>query len=146
MNSYSLRITGYKEALKVHNIQFRLQLVVSSRLMEPDGARSEEVLLSLSHNIDGMFATNLVSAIGAMKLLKMKGIRIPQEVAMIGFSNESIFSVKEPSLITIDQSDFKMGKHAMEMLVHKIKNGKFSQVVKTRLLETKLIKLDPSKK
>lgn len=143
---YQNRLKGYKSALEKYRIKYRPELVMYSRLMEKDGKESAKYLLSLAVKVDGIFAANDVSAIGAMKYLKKNGVHIPEDVAIVGFSNEPISSVIEPSLTTIDQPGFQMGKQAMEMLLEQITNGKKSRNGKATILKSSLIERESSKK
>lgn len=143
---YQNRLRGYRAALEKYKIKFRPELVLRSRLMENDGAESAKKLLDSNFKIDGIFAANDVSAIGAMKYLKNNGMRIPQDVAIVGFSNEPISAVIEPSLTTIDQSGFQIGKKATEILLGHIKDRNTSTKGKTTMLASTLIERDSSKK
>lgn len=143
---YQNRLKGYKSALEKHQIRYRPELVLHSRLMERDGMESAKKLCSLPVKIDGIFAANDVSAIGAMKHLKNIGVRIPEDVAIVGFSNEPISAVIEPSLTTIDQPGLQIGKRATEILLDQIKNGNSSLASKTTILKSTLIERDSSKK
>ncbi len=78
--------------------------------------------------------------------LKNIGVRIPEDVAIVGFSNEPISAVIEPSLTTIDQPGLQIGKRATEILLDQIKNGNSSLASKTTILKSTLIERDSSKK
>ncbi|TLP71970.1 LacI family DNA-binding transcriptional regulator [Maribacter sp. ACAM166] len=143
---YENRLNGYKSALEKHHIKYRPELVLYSRLMEKDGKESIEKLRSLPIKIDGVFAANDVSAIGAMKHLKKNGVQIPKDVAIVGFSNEPISSIIEPSLTTIDQPGYQMGKQATEILLEQIMNGKSLSNGKKIILKSSLIERESSRK
>ncbi|WP_406684561.1 LacI family transcriptional regulator [Seonamhaeicola sp. MEBiC1930] len=134
---YKNRLRGYLDALKKHNIKFKPELVIYSRLMEQDGADSAKKILSLDVEVDAIFAANDISAIGAIKYLKKKSINIPKDVKIVGFSNEPISQVIEPSLTTINQPGFEMGKKATEMLIEKTMN-------KTSVLDNETVVLRPT--
>lgn len=142
---YQNRLRGYRAALEKYKIKFRPELVVTSRLMENDGKESAQNLLSLPVKIDGLFAANDVSAIGAMKHLKKKGIKIPEDIKVVGFSNEPISAVIEPSLTTIDQPGFQIGKKATELLLKQIKDRSNLKKRETTTLRSHLIERDSSK-
>lgn len=142
---YQNRLRGYRAALEKHNISYRSELVFVSRLMEEDGIENAKSIMSLNINIDGIFAANDLSAIGAMKYLKSEGIKIPEDIAIVGFSNEPISEVIEPSLTTIDQSGHKIGSLATELLLKQIKKESGSIQPETLVLKTLLIARDSSK-
>lgn len=143
---YQNRLSGYKSALEKYKIKFRPELVIYSKLMEHNGVESTKKILSLPIKVDGIFAANDVSAIGAIKYLKKNKLRIPEDIAIVGFSNEPISAVIEPSLTTIDQSGFQIGKKATELLLNQINNGKNAPNDKNTILKSTLIERDSSKK
>ena len=96
---YKNRFRGYKAALKKNNLPFKPECVISSRLMEKDGVENVEKLLSENVDFDGVFSANDVAAIGAMKSLTSKGVKIPEDVAIVGFSNEPISTVITPTFL-----------------------------------------------
>lgn len=142
---YKNRFNGYKAALEKYNILFDEKLVINSKLLETDGAESIKKVLSFSV-IDGLFSANDNAAIGAMKYLKVEGIKIPEDIAIVGFSNEPISAVIEPSLTTIDQPGFEMGKIATSLLLSQIKEKLEAHPPKTIVLESLLIERNSSKK
>lgn len=136
---YKNRFKGYKDALLKYDITFREELVISSSLMEDDGEKNVKKILALPYKVDGLFCANDVVAIGAIKYLKKIQIKIPEEIAIVGFSNETTSSVIEPSLTTINQSGFKIGNVATNLLLDKISNDLEKQVHKTIIVKTSLI-------
>lgn len=137
---YKNRLKGYKQALKDHGIAYDRKLIFTSRLMETDGYESAKKLVESSADIDGIFSANDVSAIGAIKYLKKQGKQIPEDIAIVGFSNEPISEVIEPPLTTVDQSGFEIGRIACDLLINNIQNGGDTKTHnKTIVLETTLI-------
>jgi len=143
---YRNRFNGYKAALIKNNITFKKEYVVSSRLMEQDGYISMKNILENKLQIDGVFSANDVAAIGAMKYLKEQQIRIPEDIAIVGFSNEPISRVIDPSLTTIDQSGLKIGKEATGLLLEYIVKKQIPEKGKTIIVDTSLIERQSSKK
>lgn len=143
---YKNRFKGYKSALEKHNIKLDTNLVISSKLMEADGIESAKKLLSQQITIDGIFSSNDTAAISAMQYLKGEGIKIPEDIAIVGFSNEPISAVIEPSLTTIDQPGFEMGKLAANLLLAQINDKPGTIVAETIILKPVLIKRNSSKK
>jgi len=143
---YKNRFKGYKYALEKHNIKFDDNLVISSKLMEIDGVESAKKLLSQTKDVDGIFSSNDTAAISALQYLKGVGIIIPNDIAIVGFSNEPISSIIEPSLTTIDQPGFEMGKIAANLLLAQINNKPNTTLVETIILKPVLIVRNSSKK
>ena len=117
---YTNRYMGYKSALEKHGLNVATDLVISSELMEKDGAESIVQLVEKNKQLDGVFSANDIAAISAMKQLKKMGIQVPKDIALVGFSNEPISALIEPSLSTIDQPGFEMGKMAANLLLKQI--------------------------
>lgn len=143
---YKNRFKGYKSALEKYNIELDNNLVISSKLMEIDGIESAKKLLSLPKPIDGIFSSNDTAAISALQYLKGESIKIPEDIAIVGFSNEPISSVIEPSLTTIDQPGFEMGKIAANLLLAQINAKPGTIVAETIILKPVLIKRNSSKR
>jgi len=95
-------------------------------------------LMSRYNHIDGIFAVNDLTAVGAMKAVKSINRRVPEDVAISGFTNSFISYIADPELTTIDQKGFEMGQHAARMLLKRIKSDEnFGPV--TTILNTELV-------
>lgn len=146
------RLEGYKQALVEHNIKFEDDLITVC----PDGTIDEGKiaafkLLDLKKKPDAIFASNDPSAMGAMLALKERGLKIPKDVAVVGFSNWFFSALMEPSLTTVDQPGFEMGQEAAKLLIRQIeKKGKDKEDTEiqseTKILKTRLIVRDSSRK
>ena len=95
-------------------------------------------LFGRHNNIDGIFAVNDLTAVGAMKAIKAINKRVPEDIAITGFTNSFISYIADPELTTIDQKGFEMGQHAARMLLKRIKSDEnFGPV--TTILNTELV-------
>lgn len=118
---YKERKKGYLDALKKHHLAIDDNLIFESNLSEEDGVASAKKMLKIK-NIDGLYSSNDTAAISAIQFLKSKNIKIPQDIAVVGFNNDPISAVIEPSLTTINQPGFEIGKQASNELLSQIKN------------------------
>lgn len=143
---YKNRFAGYKAALAKHHLVFNEELVFISPLMEQDGVDNVTKMLALPYQVDGIFSANDVAAIGAMQYLKKNSVRVPEDIAVVGFSNESISAVIEPSLTTINQSGFEIGETATKLLISQIASGGQSAVNERVVIQASLIERDSSQK
>ena len=143
---YKNRFRGYKEALKKNGIPFRDEYLISSRLMEQDGIDNIKKLLDKGVVFDAIFSANDVAAIGAIKCLIENEIKIPDDVAIVGFSNEPISTVINPTLTTINQPGFEMGKAATDLLIRNIKNETGLLQEETLIMDSNLIERQSSQK
>ncbi|PCH73444.1 MAG: LacI family transcriptional regulator [Flavobacteriaceae bacterium] len=141
---YRNRKKGYTNALNAYGIPFSKSLVIESQLMQQDGIDAARQLLKLP-KVDAVFSANDTAAISAMQYLKTKNINIPKDIAFVGFSNEPISAIIEPSLSTINQPDFEMGKVASSLLFEQIKNKKYAAENQTKILKPYLIIRNSSK-
>ncbi|MCG9791745.1 LacI family DNA-binding transcriptional regulator [Flavobacterium algicola] len=142
---YQQRTKGFKAALEKHQLPFREEYVFESSLMKEDGIEMAKKILALP-KVDGVVSSNDTSAISAMQHLKENGIRIPQDIAFVGFSNEPVSAVFEPSLTTVKQPDFEMGKIAASLLFEQIKSEGNLRINQTKILEPELIIRNSSRK
>ncbi|MFD1062333.1 LacI family DNA-binding transcriptional regulator [Winogradskyella litorisediminis] len=145
------RFLGYKQALIDHNITYDPSLVYicdcSVKSFE-EGKQSANQLLKDHTNVDGIFINTDLVAIGAMTEFQKNGVRIPEDIAIVGFSNWFMSSVISPTLSTIDQPGYQMGKEAFKLLYKEMKSKKQNLPIeyKTVELETGLIKRESTKK
>nr|WP_255651031.1 substrate-binding domain-containing protein [Cesiribacter sp. SM1] len=100
-------------------------------------------MLELSSPPDAIFAINDAAAIQAMLVIKSKGLRMPEDIALIGFNNEPVTSLVEPSISTIAQPAFQIGKLAASHVLEQISSpGDF--IPQKIILRTELIIRDSS--
>lgn len=134
-----LRLKGYTEALKNAHIPLNDDLILFGGMDESDGYRTMDALIKKKITIDAIFAVNDPVAIGAYQRIKEAGLKIPDQIGIVGFSNNKITNLVEPGLTTVDQPSYEMGKIAAEVLIKLIGNGNKSLKSKKIILETKLI-------
>ncbi|MFN4946405.1 MAG: LacI family DNA-binding transcriptional regulator [Chryseotalea sp.] len=137
------RLEGYRQALREKGLpQDDALLIQCPQGTTEEGRAAGELLMSLKERPDGIFATNDQSAMGAMQAIKQKGYKIPQDVAIVGFSNWALSALMEPPLSSVDQPGFEMGQEAARILIRhiemKVKKKEEPQpefkVFKTRLV------------
>ncbi len=139
---YRNRKEGYQKALEKYGLPHSDDYFFSTKLSEQDGVVMAKKILELG-NIDGIYSANDTAAISAIQYLKNQGINIPKDIAVVGFNNDPISAVIEPSLTTINQPDFEMGKKATTLLIDQIKNN--TNLVESIVLTSELIVRESSK-
>lgn len=132
------RRLGYEEAMKSSGLVSYLH-IEEGGMHESDGYKTMHKLLSKGKTPEAIFAVNDPVAIGAFKRLREEGIKIPGEVAIVGFSNNPITELIDPPLTTIEQPAFEMGKAAAELLIDQIEERPLKSEDKIIKLDTKLI-------
>ena len=133
------RKTGYLDCLKNHNLAVKEEWIFESDFSIESGIKAAEELLKLPTLPDSVFCICDSVAIGAMKTLKKRGIKIPSDISVMGFTNDSFASVVDPSLTTISQPISEIGKKAAELLLLQL-NRKFTKWDNRHIvLETSLV-------
>lgn len=116
------RAQGYKEALAKFKIPFDTSLVIKTGVSFEDGRLAIEQLLRTQTPFDALFAFTDTLAIGAMNCLRERNIKIPQQVAVAGFSGTILSTIVNPQLTTVEQPLHEMGRMAAELMMEKIHN------------------------
>ena len=137
LQTYLHRKNGYIEALSKNGISYDESLVVNNSLTSEDGVNAVQYLMNLSNPPDAIFCGNDTTALSSMIYLRDKGIRIPEDFGIVGFSNEPFSKVVSPSISTIAQPGFLMGQKAAELILNQIEHKDKS--FKTLVLPTELI-------
>ena len=121
INIYRERYRGYRAALEENGLPFDEQLVVESNLQLEDGRQSMKKLLTLRELPDAVFSSSDLGAMGALQVLKEHDIDVPNQVALVGFSNEPFTMFCDPPITSIDQHCKRMGNIASEMFLEEVK-------------------------
>lgn len=121
------RRKGYSDALKDNGLEANDELIIDCDSYE-SALNCTINLFDRISEIDGIFAVNDLTAIGAIKQLNKLGKRVPEEVKVIGFSNETSSAIYHPSLSTVDQQGVKMGEEAASLLLQNMDGIKRAQV------------------
>ncbi len=130
------RLRGYEKALIDNGLKIDKEKIFLQNYTIESGYQGTMALL-MQTEIDGVYCGNDLIAIGAIKALKEKNIKIPEEVKIIGFDDISISQYIDPPLTTIKQPIYQMGEEAVEMLISMIeeKSIKMTKVLETILVE-----------
>lgn len=120
-NVYAQRHKGYIDALFDHNIKYNKDLILIKDLSESGGEEAAKLILKMKPLPDGLFVTNDFTAAVCMKILKEGGIKIPEDIAVVGFNNDAISKLIEPQLTTINYPGIDMGEIAARNLINHLK-------------------------
>lgn len=116
-----LRTEGYMKALADHGLEQNDDLILQCDTRN-ELYELKNRFLEIAQHIDGIFAVNDFTAIAAIQLLQESNYKIPDDIAVTGFGNDPIASIVNPSLTTVDQSGFEMGRQAVEILIKRLEN------------------------
>ncbi len=112
---FKQRLNGYMDALKKNGFSIREELIRYGKVTIESGMECMNDLLRIKDLPDGIFAVEDFTALGAVQALKAANKKIPDEIAIIGFANESFGEYITPSLSTVDQQTIKMGEAAARL-------------------------------
>jgi LacI family transcriptional regulator len=116
VNIFNLRLKGYIEALNVHGIVLDDDLISFGKVSVESGKECMKKLLEGAVMPDGVFAVEDFTALGAIQAIKAAGLRIPGDIAIIGFANEAFGEYLTPSLSTVNQQTVTMGEEAAKLM------------------------------
>src|SRR5687767_11646094 len=112
------RLEGYKAALESSSVPFKPELVYCDESIQEGGYRGAMHLLSLEDRPTALFCFNDRMAMGAYDAIRKLALRIPDDVAVMGFDNQEIIAVHlYPSLSTMELPHYEMGSWAAQHLL-----------------------------
>ena len=134
------RKEGYLQALKDKNIPINDELIIDVGF-ESDRMPIDIVkkILAIKPDVDGIFAVSDPIAIQTILYLKQLGKKVPEDIKVIGFGNDSVGKVVEPNLSTVTQNPYDMGVEAMKLLMDIINSGARPKSVKQIYVDAELI-------
>ena len=131
------RKEGYIRALKENN-----RPVYEKNIIKCDTAEEARIvvpeLLTREKRPDGIFAVNDLTAAETMKIIKQHGLNVPLDIALVGFTSGMISDLTDPSLSSVEQHGYEIGKEAVRLLIDRLekKNDFPSQ---TKIIKTELV-------
>ncbi len=133
-----LRTDGYIKALKTNDIAIDSDLIL--KIEDIDHCTDQIEQLIRNNKIDAIFAVNELFAVTAIKEAKMQGIIVPEELAVIGFTDGIISKYSSPSITTVGQNGIKMGNKAAQMLIDRLETEEEEEEhYRTEVIETNLV-------
>jgi LacI family transcriptional regulator len=138
-NVYSERYKGFKDALFDHGISFDESMLLVNDLSENAGIESANQILRMKPLPDGAFITNDFVAAVCMRTLKENNIKIPGDIAIVGFNNDIIGKLIEPALTTIDYPGKDMGEIVARNLINHLQGTGDIQNIRTVIVSSDLV-------
>lgn len=132
------REAGYRQALTMHGLPIDEELIVHCNNLNRSPREEVSKLLQRTNKLDALFCLNDPIAIEVMQVVKEWNLKIPEEISLIGFSNEPTAHYIDPSLTTVSQPAYEMGKTAVSLLIDQLENPKRFQPG-TIVLDTRFI-------
>lgn len=126
--------------MKKNNLQLREDHIIESHLHQEDGRRVMSQLLDQKGPLpDAVYVAGDYAALGALEILKERRIKIPEDMALVGFSNEPFTASTFPSISTIDQKSEEMGKIAANLFLEAVDQSIKNRIPKKVTLDATLI-------
>jgi LacI family transcriptional regulator len=122
LGAASDRLDGYESALRVHHIPKDPHLIYEGTFFQPDGYAGAGALMEIDDPPTAIFASNDVMAMGAMDAVRSRGLRVPEDVSILGFDDIPQAASVRPALTTVHQPLEQMGRVAIQMLLDLLKN------------------------
>lgn len=135
---YNDRFEGYKKALQENRIPFDERYVLQTKSDVEAGKKAINKLLKLKERPDAVFSSSDFVALGAIQQLKAKGIKVPEEFCVVGFSNEPFTKFMELSITSVDQSPMEMGKMAAKVFLEQVSGTQNVKIEKKVVLAPEL--------
>lgn len=132
------RRMGYEDALRKHGLPVDKSLI---KICDnyTDALHLTPALLELPEPPDAFFAVNDETAIGVLNVVKARGLKIPEEVSVCGFTNNSLGEVSDPLLTSVDQHGYELGATAMKLLKNRLDGLAADDRIVSRVIKTNLV-------
>jgi LacI family transcriptional regulator len=138
-NVYADRLKGFQQALSQHNLSFASDQLVVSDLSEKAGTEVAERILEMENRPDGLFITNDLCAAVCMQRLREGGMKVPEDIAIVGFNDDSISRIVEPKLTTVKYNGREMGEVAARSLMDQLQNHSVGATCYNIVLRSELL-------
>jgi LacI family transcriptional regulator len=116
------RENGYIAAHRKHKLEVVKGSIIETGLLISDGEREMEKLIKNNQIPDAIFAVNDMTAIGALKVLKKNGFKIPGDVALVGFTESKLAELIDPPLTSVAQPTHEIGRTVARLLLDQIES------------------------
>lgn len=143
---FNNRIRGYIDALKKHNLPLDNELLIESSLTTEDGREKMSQLLALKTRPDAVYVAGDYAALGAFQVLNEQHIKMPEDIALVGFGNEPFTAMVSPAITSIEQHSNEIGQQAAKTFLQHVKQKSVTQTLNKIILNAELVIRDSSKK
>jgi LacI family transcriptional regulator len=136
---YKNRYQGYVQALQDNGLELDESLVIESRSNLEDGKIAVRKLLDLKKRPDAIFSSSDFTALGAIQEIKARGIKIPDDICVSGFSNEPFTKFMELPITSVEQFPLEMGREAAQVFLDQVNSVEPNKVSKNVILTPELM-------
>ncbi len=133
-----LRTEGYLQALSNNDIEINENLILKIEDVESSSDQIENLIKN--NNLEAIFAVNELFAVTAIKAVIKQGLKVPEDISVIGFTDGIISKYSSPSITTVSQNGIKMGGKAAKMLIDRLESeDEDEEHYKTEVIETHIV-------
>jgi LacI family transcriptional regulator len=140
------RFRGFKDALLANKMAYDETMVYYGKNSIESGGEGMRYLLNNNSKIDAVFCVEDFTALGAMQELKEQRIKIPKEMGVVGFANESFGKYISPSLTTIDQQTVHMGEEAAKLFIKLMDRDNIYDKIESVVLQPIIVERESTKR
>lgn len=141
------RLNGYLAALDKYEIPDDESIIKICELNHTSAVLYTEELLAMENRPDAIFAFNDFVAYDAIRVIRKKGLRIPEDISVIGFSDQPMNELIDPPLSSVSQPAFDIGRVAVELMFEQLNSEEDEEVPFQKvILETRLVLRDSTRK
>lgn len=138
-NVYSERLKGYQLALAEKGVKYNEKMVYVIDLTEEASIRAAKEIIKMRPRPDGIFITNDFCAAVCIQTLQEAGIRVPEDIAVVGFNNDVICKIIEPKLTTINYPGLEIGEIVARNLINHLQGKSNIRLTNTIIIKSELI-------
>ena len=138
-NVYAGRLKGYQQALADFGLPYEPSLLIVNDLSEAAAIRSTKQVLAMDQRPDGVFITNDFFAAVFLQTLKENGVRVPEDMGIVGFNNDAIARIIQPKLTTINYPGEEIGEQAARSLLDQLAGLSSARSTDTIIVRSELI-------
>jgi len=132
------KLEGYRQALKEHGVPIHDELILFGDYTEASGRELGRRVLNMPHRPDAVLVANNVMTLGFFTVVREYGLRVPHEIAFIGFDDRQWASLVTPPVTMIDQPTYDLGRVATEMLLERME-GEQGREPRHQVLPARLV-------
>jgi DNA-binding LacI/PurR family transcriptional regulator len=131
------RQDGYKKALAEAGIEARSEYIIHQKFLREGGQQAVRELMQLEHPPTALVVADDFMALGVLNTLDELGIRVPDDISIVGFNNVLLAEMSRPPLTSVDINIFELGYQASKNLIQKIENS--SEPTKRLIISHRLV-------
>ncbi|OYU82187.1 MAG: LacI family transcriptional regulator [Flavobacterium sp. BFFFF1] len=142
-----LRTDGYTKAILDNDLPFNEKLII--KIEDIENFESQIAKLMENRAIDAVLAVNELFAVTIIKLASKMGLKVPEDLSVIAFTDGIISQYSTPTISTVSQNGIKMGQKAAKMLIDRLETEEdddAEELYRTEVIETNLIERESTKR